>query len=68
MSTTSRDGNRVQRRRKLRWGRAKKELARSHVTDEKVKNVATLHALIEPPDLTLVSGAKGRPGRSVILT
>ena len=68
MSTTSPDGNRVQGRRKLRWRRAKKELARSSFTDEKAKDIATLHALIEPPDLTLVSSAKGRPGRSVILT
>jgi len=67
MSRTRLDANGVHRQRKLRWRRAKKQ-ARSSFTDEKVKDTATLHALIEPVDLTLVSGAKGRPGEPVILT
>jgi hypothetical protein len=68
MSTKSLDANGVHRRRKLRWRRAKKKLGRSSFTDEKVKDTATFHDLFEPPDLTLVSDAKDRPGRSDILT
>ena len=34
----------------------------------KRKDVTSLHALVEPADLTLVEGAKARAGRSVILT
>ena len=64
MSTKSLDANGVHSRRKLRWRRAKKKSARSSFTDEKVKDTA----LFEPPDLTLVSGTKGRPGRSDMLT
>jgi hypothetical protein len=37
-------------------------------TTEKKKHVTSLHALVEPADLTLVEGAKARAGRSVILT
>jgi len=43
---------------------AKKDVA---ATDKK-KDVTSLHALVEPADLTLVEGAKARMGRSVILT
>jgi hypothetical protein len=42
---------------------AKKDVA---ATDK--KDVTSLHALVEPADLTLVQGAKARAGRSVILT
>jgi hypothetical protein len=55
------DARSVHRRRKLRWRRAKKDLA---ATDKK-KDVVPLRALVEPADLTLVDGAKGR---AVILT
>jgi hypothetical protein len=41
---------------------AKKDL---NTTDKK-KEIASLHALVEPADLTLVT--KGRAGSSVILT
>ena len=58
------DPRNVRRRRKLRWRRAKKDL---DTTDEK-KEIASLHALVEPADLNLVGGAKRRAGRSVILT
>ena len=58
------DAGSVRRRRKLRWRRAKKDL---NTTDKKKEN-ASLHALVEPADLTLVGGTKGRAGRSVILT
>jgi hypothetical protein len=58
------DARSVHRRRKLRWRQAKKEVT---ATDKK-KEVTSLHALVEPADLTLVDGAKRRPGRSVILT
>jgi len=68
MSATSLDANGVHRRRKLRWRRAKKKLAQSSLTDEKEKDAAALHAQFEPPDLTLVNGAKGRLGKIVILT
>ena len=57
------DKRSVHRRRKLRWRRAKKDTA----TDEK-KDATSLHALVEPADLTLVDGAKRGPGRTVILT
>jgi hypothetical protein len=43
---------------------AKKDVA---ATDKK-NDVTSLHALVEPADLTLVEGAKARAGRSVILT
>jgi hypothetical protein len=58
------DAGSVRRRRKLRWRRAKKDL---NIADKK-KEIASLHALVEPADLTLVGGAKGRAGRSIILT
>ena len=58
------DTGSVRRRRKLRWRRAKKDL---NIADKK-KEIASLHALVEPADLTLVGGAKGRAGRSIILT
>ena len=54
----------VRRRRKFRWRRAKKDL---DTTDEK-KEIASLRALVEPADLNLVGDAKGRAGRSVLLT
>ena len=43
--------------------------AKKHVaaTDKK-KHFTSLHALVEPADLTLLEGAKASPGRSVILT
>jgi hypothetical protein len=68
--------NSVRGRRISRWKQVKnaalRQLARSRgkltsFTDEKVNDIAPLHALFEPADLTLVSGAKGRV-RSVILT
>jgi hypothetical protein len=68
MSTKSLGANGVHTRRKLGWRPAKKKSGPSSFTDEKVKDTATFHDLFEPPDLTLVSGAKGRPGRSDILT
>jgi hypothetical protein len=58
------DAGSVPRRRKLRWRRAKKDLD----TTDKKKEIASLRALVEPADLTLVGGTKGRAGRSVILT
>jgi hypothetical protein len=58
------DAGSVRRRRKLRWRRAKKNL---NTTDQK-KEIASLHALVEPADLNLVGGVKGRAGRSFILT
>jgi hypothetical protein len=48
----------------LRWRRTKKDLD----TKDKKKEIASLQALVEPADLTLVGGAKGRAGRPVILT
>ena len=50
--------------RKTSEAGAKKDVA---ATDKK-KYVTSLHALVEPADLTLVEGAKGRAERSVILT
>jgi len=58
------DARTVHKRRKLRWRRTKKDVAAT----EKQKDVTPLHALVEPAGLTLVNGAKGRPGQSVILT
>jgi hypothetical protein len=58
------DAGSVRRRRKLRWRRAKKNL---NTADQK-KQIASLHALVEPADLNLVGGVKDRVGRSVILT
>jgi hypothetical protein len=58
------DAGTVRRRRKFRWRRAKKEFD----TKDKKKEIASLQALVEPADLTLVGGAKGRSGRPVILT
>jgi len=58
------DARSVHRRRKLRWRRAKKDVT---ATDRK-KEGTSLHALVEPADLTLVDGAKRGPGRTVILT
>ena len=49
--------------RKTSEAGAKKDVA---ATDK--KHVTSLHALVEPADLTLVEGAKARAGRSVILT
>ena len=57
------DAGSVRRRRKLRWRRAKKDL---NTTDQK-KEIASPHALVEPVDLNIVGGVKGRAGRSVIL-
>jgi len=64
VNTAVPDARSVHRRRKLRWRRAKKDVA---ATDKK-KDLTPLHALVEPADLTLVDGAKGRAERSVILT
>ena len=50
--------------RKTSEAGTKKDVA---ATDKK-KDVTSLHALVEPADLTLVEGAKARAGRSVILT
>jgi len=50
--------------RKTSEAGAKKDVA---ATDRKT-DVTSLHALVEPADLTLVEGAKGPAGRSVILT
>jgi hypothetical protein len=58
------DAGSVRRRRKLRWRRTKKDID----TKDKKKEIASLQALVEPADLTLVGGAKGRAGRPVILT
>jgi len=58
------DADSVRRRRKLRWRRAKKDPD----TKDKKKEIASLQALVEPADLTLVGGTKGRAGRWVILT
>ena len=58
------DAGTVRKRRKFGWRRAKKEPG----TKDKKKEIASLQALVEPADLTLVGGAKGRAGRSVILT
>jgi hypothetical protein len=58
------DAGSARRRRKLRWRRAKKDL---NIADKK-KEIASLHALVEPADLTLVGAAKEQAGRSVILT
>lgn len=63
VNTAIPDARSVHRRRKLRWRRAKKDTA----TDKK-KDATSLHDLVEPAGLTLVDGAKARPGRSVILT
>jgi hypothetical protein len=57
------DADGVHKRRKLRWRRAKKNVA---ATDKK-KDSTPLHALVEPADLTLV-GIKSRAGQSDILT
>jgi hypothetical protein len=57
------DPGSVRRRRKLRWRRAKKDLD----TTDKKKEIASLRALVEPADLTLVGGTKGRAGHSVII-
>jgi hypothetical protein len=64
MSRTRLDANGVHRRRKLRWRRAKKNLA---ATDKK-KDGTPLHDLVEPADLTLVGRIKSRAGRFDILT
>lgn len=58
------DAGSVRRRRKLRWRRTKKDPD----TKDKKKEIASLQALVEPADLTLVGGSKGRAGRPVILT
>ena len=58
------DAGSVRRRRKLRWRRAKKDLN----TTEKKKEIASIHALVEPADLTLVGAAKEQAGRFVIPT
>jgi hypothetical protein len=50
--------------RKTSEAGAKKDVA---ATDKR-KHVTSLHALVEPADLTLVEGSKARAGRSVILT
>ena len=50
--------------RKTSEADARKDVAAT----EKNKHVTSLHALVEPVDLTLVEGIKASAGRSVILT
>jgi len=65
MRAKSFDANGVHRRRKLRWRRAKKNLAD---IDQK-KDATPLHVLVEPADLNFVGGARRtRAGRGDVLT
>jgi hypothetical protein len=58
----------AQHNRRLERKTSEADARKDVAATEKKKHVTSLHALVEPVDLTLVEGVKASAGRSVILT